>query len=309
MRPLPRAVAMLPALAVILVACGGTPQGTPTASPSETPMASDGPSATPSVMPTDAETEPPSASPTPATALAIDTVVQTTVNGLRLREEPTTGAMSLGTLSTGAQSYVIDGPVASDGYSWYLLAGLGLPQYSGCSGPIPTDPWECPVWFGWAAAASPEGDAWLEADDLDCPPWPEDVDFDITLGVQRVAYLACFGDEERALTGFYPTIPDDVELGGACSSVPEGLSWIACNLGSEHVVPDETGQFGTGFVFSVDPDTVVMPDRGQWIRLTGRFDHSAAQQCTFEDPPSRSVLQCRAQFVVESAEAMPAPTP
>lgn len=313
MLPPSRAVLMVPVLAVVLVACGGTTAGTPVASPSAAPTTTESDPPSPSASPLTPETESPSASPSPSApaespspAVAVDTVVRTTVAGLRLREEPTTGAASLGTLSNGAQSYVVDGPVTADGYTWYLLSGLGIPQYSGCAGPMATDPWECPVWFGWAAAASPEGDAWLAEDDPDCPSWPEVVDHDIILGVQRIAYLACFGVEERSATGFYPLIPEDAGLGGACAGVPDGLSWIACNLGYEHINPSEADPFGSGFVFSVDP-AVAMPDRGQWVRVTGRFDHPAADDCTFGDPAIRSVLQCRAQFVVERAEVVAAP--
>lgn len=314
MLPSSRAFIMLPLLAVLLVACGGTAAGTPIPSPSVAPTDPESEPAAPSPSPSARESDSPSASPLPSApadppvpAIAADTVVRTTVAGLRLREEPTTRAASLGTLSNGAQSYVVDGPVAADGYRWYLLSGLGLPQYSGCSGPMPTDPWECPVWFGWVAAGSPDGDAWLVEHDLDCPTWPAVVDHDIILGVQRIAYLACFGGEERSLTGFYPPIPDDAGLGGACAGVPGGLSWIACNLGYEHVNPAETDPFGSGFVFSVEPDAVAMPDRGQWVRVTGRFDHRAADACAFGEAPIRSVLQCRAQFVVERAEVVPAP--
>jgi hypothetical protein len=307
-----RATLMVPVLAVVLVACGGGTADTPVASPSASATESD--PAPPSASPSASETQAPSASPspsapaeTPSTGIAVDTVVRTTVAGLRLREEPTTGAASLGTLSNGAQSYVVDGPITADGYTWYLLSGLGIPQYSGCAGPMPTDPWECPVWFGWAATGSPDGDAWLAEDDPDCPSWPEVVNPDLMFGVQRIAYLACFGDEERSLTGFYPLIPEDAGLGGACAGVPDGLSWIACNLGYEHVNPSEADPFGSGFVFSVDPETVAMPDRGQWIRVTGRFDHPAADDCTFGEPAIRSILQCRAQFVVERAEVVAAP--
>lgn len=312
MLPPSPALLMAPVLAVVLVACGGTTAGTPVASPSPSPTPTESDPASPSASPPAPETESPSATPssapaeTPSTAITVDTVVRTTVAGLRLREEPTTGAASLGTLSNGAQSYVVDGPVPADGYSWYLLSGLGIPQYSGCAGPMATDPWECPVWFGWAAAGSPEGDAWLAEGDPDCPSWPEVVNQDIILGVQRIAYLACFGDEERSLTGFYPLIPEDAGLGGACAGVPDDLSWIACNLGYEHINPSEADPFGSGFVFSVDP-AVAMPDRGQWVRVTGRFDHPAADDCTFGEPAIRSVLQCRAQFVVERAEVVPAP--
>lgn len=312
MRPAARALVVVSVL-LILAACGTTGQGTSGPAPSQAPSGPIGESPTTVPEATPGETGSPSDSPAPTTpseppsqAIAVDSVVRTISTGLRLREDPTTRAASLGTLAEGSQSYVVDGPVAADGYSWYLLSGLGIPQYSGCAGPMRSDPWECPVWFGWVASASTDGDPWLTTDAPDCPAWPEVVTHGITLGVPRITYLACFGGQERTLTGFYPLIPDDAGLGGACGGVPEELSWIACNLGYEHIGTAETDQFGTGFVFSVDP-SVGVPDRGQWIRLTGRFDHAAAQECAFGAEPERSLLQCRAEFVVDAAEAVSAP--
>jgi hypothetical protein len=314
MRPVSRSYAFLPAFAIVLAACGAATEGTPMPTQSEMPVAVDGQSPTPSATPPGHASEPPMPSATPSapgeepsSTIDLDTVVRTVVSGLRLRERPTTGSASVGTLAEGSPSYVVDGPVAADGYTWYLVSGLGLPQYSGCSGPIRTDPWECPVWYGWIASASVDGDAWLEVAQPECPAAPDVVTYDITLAIQRIAYLACYGDDPWTMTGFYPLIPDDAGLGGTCAGVPDEATWIACNLGYEHIVPRESDQFGTGFVFSVDPQAVAMPDRGQWIRISGRFDHPAAEICTYGDDPMRTVLQCRAQFVADTVEVVAAP--
>ena len=315
MRPRSRLLLVASLVALVLAACGDATAGSPSATPfaSPTTPTSDPASPSPTASPSDDPSTPvtPSASPSPsgppAPAIARDTVVRSQVDGLRLREDPTTAAASLGTLANGAPSYVVDGPVMADGYTWYLLSGLGLPMYSGCAGPMVIDPWSCPAWFGWAAAGSPDGDAWLAPTELECPAWPAAVTGDIVYGVARVAYLACFGDEERTLVGYYPAIPDDAGLGGACAEVPGDLSWIACNLGYEHVNVSASDPFGSGFVFSVDPTSVTMPERGQWVRLTGRFDHPAADDCAFGDEPLRTELQCRAQFVVDAAEPAAAP--
>lgn len=306
-----RAAACVAILAMLLVACGGDPQTS--VGPSPTP-ASPAPAGSPSPAgsgtafpsPSASDSASPGATSAPMVELGVNSVARTVVDGLRLREEPGTAATSLGTLANGSPSFVVDGPVSADGYAWYLLGGLGIPQNSGCAGPLTTDPWECPVWFGWAASASPEGDPWLEQTSPDCPTWPEVVSTDISFGIGRIAYLACYGDEQRTLVGFYPEIPDDAGLGGACAEVPEAMSWIGCNLGYEHLVPDEATGFGFGFVFSVDP-SVTMPDRGQWLEVTGRFDHPSAQECTYGDPPEESVMYCRAQFVVESVTTASAP--
>lgn len=69
----------------------------------------------------------------------------------------------------------------------------------------------------------------------------------MTHWVAAYGYLACFGDEARSVVGFYPEIPDDAGLGGACAGVPSGMEWITCNLGYEQIVGDAAaGFFGPG---------------------------------------------------------------
>jgi hypothetical protein len=304
-------IAVLVGMSMLAAACAATaidPSATPTSptarpTTSEQPVAS--PSAAPSQPPDASPSEDPEASPAPI-AIAIDGLARTSVIGLRLRDAPGLDGRDLGTLAEGAVSYVVDGPVTADGYAWYLLSGLGLPQASGCA-TVKTDPWECPAWFGWAAAGS-SADAWLEPGTTDCPTWSSDRLTDEMISLQRIAYLACYAGGSLSTVAYFPVIPDDAGLGGACRDVPEALSWIGCNLGYTQVVTDEQGaMLGPGLVLAVDPASVEMPDRGQWVRITGRYDHAAAQDCTYGEQPALSTLYCRAEFVVESAEPVPAP--
>jgi hypothetical protein len=54
--------------------------------------------------------------------------------------------------------------------------------------------------------------------------------------------------------------------------------------------------------FTVDPPSgVVLPERGQWIEITGAFDHPAAQQCG-SDAGGR--LVCRAVFVITAVRTV-----
>ena len=294
---------------IVLAGCGspGTvPTATETASAS--PVSSTGvPEATPSVS--EAPSPSASASPRPAGQLEVDGLARTTVDGLRIREDPGTGSVSLGTVIEGEIGYVVDGPVSADGFDWYLLSALGLPMSSGCITPIDTTPFNCPVWFGWAAAEGSDGDAWLVPGEIACPEWPNPaITDDFVFGVPAYGYLACFGDEARTVVGFYPEIPEDAGLGGACAGVPTDMAWITCNLGYEQIVGDPAaGFFGAGLPLAIDPATVEMPARGQWIEITGRYGHPAAQECTWGDPPEETILGCRAQFVVESAQASTAP--
>lgn len=302
-------------LAVILAVVSGC-AGTSVSSepPSTQPSASasviaESAEATPSGEPSADASASVEASPAGA-PLAVGGLAEAAVADLSLRKEPGVDGELLGTLPDGSASYVVDGPVSADGHEWYLLSGLGLPQASGCAGPLVTDPFSCPVWFGWAASRGADGVAWLEPAEPTCPEWPTArLTNDLVIAVQRVVYLACFGDEPRTTVGYFPEVPGDAGLGGACPIVPLEMSWIGCNLGYTHIVPDEaTDFFGPGLVLAVDPNSEVqMPNRGQWIEVTGQYDHPAAAECTWGDPPEQSQLECRVQFVVESARAVEPP--
>ena len=43
---------------------------------------------------------------------------------------------------------------------------------TGCAGEPETDPYNCPIWFGWVAAASESGEPWLTEQDIACPEEP-----------------------------------------------------------------------------------------------------------------------------------------
>ncbi len=83
---------------------------------------------------------------------------------LSVREAPGTDATRIGSLALGTPAFVVAGPTNASGYQWYQLSGLGLPPSTGCAGPIETDPFNCPVWIGWVAAASLDGVPWLTDD-------------------------------------------------------------------------------------------------------------------------------------------------
>ena len=242
----------------------------------------------------------PSLTSTPPGQFARDTVVETAVRDLNLRDAAGLSGVILGSLASGAQSIVIDGPVKADGFEWYEIHSLGLPMGSGCEEPYLTEPFNCPLWSGWAAAAASDGRAWLVEAPLACPTWPDPkLTEAFVYGLPRYGYLACYGGQERTVTGFYPEIPPD-GLGGACADVPDEIYWLGCNLGYEQLVLGPTeGLFSSAFILAVPPD-VAMPARGQWIEVAGRFDDPAAADCTFGTPPEVSVFLCRTQFVVSA---------
>jgi hypothetical protein len=94
----------------------------------------------------------PSESPTPTARLgdlAAGTVVDVVVTALRVRTAPTIdngkSAKLDPLIGVGAQLEVLDGPVAADGYDWYLVQALGSPHR------------------GWVAAADHDGQPWIQA--------------------------------------------------------------------------------------------------------------------------------------------------
>lgn len=108
-------------LLAAVTACTMLPLATPTPTPSPTPS--------PSPSPTPAPTATPSATPSPtpdAAAIPRFTaaeLVDTTIDGMRVRQHPSTdGRVVAGLLPLAATLQVVMGPVVADGFGWYLVA-------------------------------------------------------------------------------------------------------------------------------------------------------------------------------------------
>lgn len=319
--PMIAGVAVLGVLAIALLAIlltrdpGGTAGGSASPSPSA--------SATGSAAATDSAAPSASAGATgspaaPAPELAHDTIAQTAVEGLTVRADPGLGGERLGTLELGTPAFVVDGPTEADGLPWYLVSALGLPANSGCAGDFETDPFNCPIWFGWVAGADEEGMAWLAPRNVDdCPDEPLTAE-NLGVGLTAIQRLACFGSEPITFRGWWPEIPDDAGLGGACTAEAEPTGWLLCqNINYNLLLADESDDWsGPGVRVSIDPASgVEMPERGTWVEVRAHLDDPAAQQCdddavglTGEDQtPEQIVLRCRVELVLESAQAVDGP--
>lgn len=312
-------ISMLGVLGIVLLLLvltrdedAGTASGSPTPTPSHSasPPRPSSPAATPSPGAT-ASGDAPAES-----RIAPDDVVATTVDNLTVREGPGLDTESLGTLAADAISFVAGGPTDADGFPWYLVSGLGLPPNSGCATPE-TEPYNCPVWFGWVAAASESGEPWLVRHEIACPEEPHTAE---SLAVARTALerLACFGAEPFTFRGYWPEIPDDAGLGGACSAQDAEIGWLICqNTNHDVIVIDENESFdGIGIRVSTDPAKgAAMPERGTWVEVRVHLDDPAAQRCdedavgasTEERPPEKIVLDCRVEAVLEQAQAVDGP--
>ena len=105
---------------LLMTACaaastGGSPTAEPTTLRSE-----------PSTSPTATEITTPEASPSSSKrGIPADAIVTARVDGLRVRATPGLDGEELGTLASGYESLVVDGPEMVDGLEWYLVSGLG----------------------------------------------------------------------------------------------------------------------------------------------------------------------------------------
>jgi hypothetical protein len=234
--------------------------------------------------------------------------VETYVEGLTVRREPGTAGERIGILTLGTIAYVLAGPTEMDGLPWYRITGMGLPYASGCPTTPPEAPIVCPAFHGWVAGANEAGDPWIGPAVLDTCPDPD------LAAISQTGYtwrLFCWADEPITIEAWWPEIPDDAGLGGVCPESDRPSGFLYCqnvNYNGLAASPDE------GFVHrlkvSIDPTSgLVMPDRGQWIRVTGRFDHPAAAACAdlahaeWQDSYG-AVFMCRIEFVPTSIEPL-----
>lgn len=310
-------VALAVVLAALLVALltRQAPETASDASPSPSGSASVSPEAS-----TSAATGSPLASP--GATFAPGTFVQTAVEGVTLREEAGTTGGRIGTLAAGSASYVVDGPTDADGYVWYQISGTGLPPASGCVTPLPTEPLECPVWFGWAAGGDTDGTPWFTAARPDCPdPATEGAAF---IAMPHVLQLGCYGADQVTFMAWLPE-PDPNPPGGTCQADAE-VAWLYCTDGAwEH--PDGSQVASQAFVIPtaeetavrellhVDPDAPVdFPPPNGWVLVTGAFDHPDAAACADAAEsaghplgPEQAVLECRTHLVVSAVEQTEGP--
>lgn len=255
-----------------------------------------------------------SASAAPPVALTVGAFVTPTVDGVTLRDTPSTSGTRIGILPRGPVNFVVEGPVAADGYTWYRFSASGLPPSSGCTTPLPTNPLECPIWFGWAAVQDPsDGTAWFAPTEVDCPD--PDTETGTFLQISRWLALGCYGTAELSFTAWYPELPEGGGLGGECDVDP-AVAWLYCSHLAYDVVWTTPDEAQANNELYIDPESgVTMPARGQWVRVRGAFDHPDAPLCAGaeeafapEDPrPDLAVLECRNHLVVRGVEVTAAP--
>jgi hypothetical protein len=250
----------------------------PAPSPSDQP--SEQPSAEPSVEPSLPAVSPPPSQPA-GPVLNRYGLGRVVTDNLRVRSQPGLGPESLlrePLIDSGAEFYILNGPVEFDGYTWYQIQPLdrSLP-------------------FGWVAAASREGEAWVGGVTPDCPTAPT---LEELAALDVLVALACYRDGDLEVTGDLVCSLSDVD------TLVSGPDWIELDRTCFFELPDRlypvVGRAVTGLIDDNGGNTV----SGRYT-VVGHFDDVQATECEHapvevgEQPdPAQVFNNCRTAFVV-----------
>lgn len=306
-------LANAPLIALILASCtSGSPPASASASADPSPPGQTGTPVASGTAPPSATAEP-SPVPSPSAAagrLPVPGFVTIDADALTVRQEPGLDGepvidgsacidnpnpcerpFTLGADRGYLWAYVLEGPISADGYDWYLVATeMNTPQHASLY----------PEAVGWVAFGDDE-DEWLVVDERSCPSEPIELADVTNLALTKLEMLHCLGDRELTLRGWLPALgssEDDADLIAECR---ERLHWLNCGSLYDHLRPAEGSWAGNAdyLDFVIDPASdLVAPERGQWVTVTGRFDHPDAESCG----DAGTVLVCRFSFVLSAIE-------
>jgi len=273
------------------------PSGVAVASESATASATA--SAKPSASPS------PSPAPTPVVAvpdglLPPGSKATVMVDGLRVRQQPSTSAPVVTTLSKGDtvtiyHNIIVPVPVIVEGVRWYAIEGK----------PKILDGWVAAEGGGtpFLALAEP-----TTCEDLRRGP----VTLQQLIAANSWHRLACLGNSPVTVTGVYVLACQ----GGATDPNTFGPHWLIDFCATQLLTPQDGAK---NFPGANALDTVTAPELGQAFeplgtiaRVTGHFDDPASTTCFMNFPfnasqPAASgaaALDCREQFVVTKIEAL-----
>jgi hypothetical protein len=223
-----------------------------------------------------------------------DAVAEVVTTDLVVRTEPGTDASTSQvlqpTLAAPQLLYVVDGPVAADGYDWYLVEPFA-PDY------LPHQP----VPHGWLPAGGRDGEPWIASTTLSCPP----ASLDASSRLSDVARLACYGNQALTLEGTFGGwfVSDPVQTS------PAWLAHSGCSLYPDGYQEDITP--GPAWLAMRLNEVPVDAQPGDRVRVEGHFDDPVARTCTTVpiagEPvpiPELVVLWCRTQFVATAITAL-----
>lgn len=224
-------------------------------------------------------------------------------DALRMRSKPSVNSDSdkfKPMLPKGTALYVLAGPKHGSGYRWYQVAPIGTSE---------------PGRWGWVAAASRAGKAWLAPGKATCPPRPTDARTVAALDFGTA--IACFGGER--ITFDARVLPWDGSIDPGENIRPAMFQYRyahdgdSAGLGGGPLLLAPKGAApGTG---SVDADLLLRVAAkapgssplpiGDDVVVTGMFDHPAAADCRADedyDGDREPSPACRGFFLVTAME-------
>lgn len=255
----------------------------------------------------------PTAVAPPEGILPVGSMVEVVADGLRLRDEPTTGGAEVATLAAGEVLYLISGatalgPVEADGYSWYYA--MHTPGYRDWplnppgSGDGPSGD---PRVSGWFAAGS-GGEEFVELLPARCPVG---TDIDGLYAATAWERLACLGEQQLTVEGTYGC--------GGCGGLAPGTfepEWLAGPNFHTFTPPwADLPPVVEQMVLHVPPDVPELGSEqaGSVLRVTGHFNDARSADCAIaagepgQELPANDLAAewyCRLGFVVETWEVV-----
>ena len=252
--------------------------------------------------------EPSVSVPGDSVPIPADTYAEVVTDDLRVRSKPGVSEDSQKLeplLQSGQLLVVVDGPTSASGYEWYQVQPVTQHDTD-----TPTPP------FGWVAAASKDGEPWIEPKTVTCPAAPTDPYGLTNLKAEGTMHygITCFSGQEMTIEARLG-IPEIM-----CGAEPLWLvepAWLDTCISSGYtLVPLEIAEayYTPAFAPGVDLSIAgrAEDDFEDWpiVEARGMFDHPAALTCrnvssynpdVYPEPDrALTILGCRSQFVVTS---------
>ena len=291
----PSTTASASAFATTRSSASAEPTSEPSASPSA-PAPTPGPSA-----------DQASALGVPPGLLPPGSVVVTTGDGVRIREEPSTSGEIVATMAAGDAVYIdatiSAGPVSADGYEWYQVVYAGGADIWPWQDVVPDEATMHAA--GWMAAGSAT-ERFVRLADVVCPTEP------ITLSVLAFELtdwgrLVCLRGSSFTVEGTYGC--------NGCGGVTPGAqpAWLADAL-IGHVPIAGRFMYYPFVRVAIPPDLQAPQDR-DIVRATLHVDDPAADTCTYtpdaqgtsptlDYDPLAVQIYCRERLVLDSFEVI-----
>jgi hypothetical protein len=209
----------------------------------------------------------------------------TVADGIRVRSQPRISDDSVRyepLLPLGTALYAFEGPVFASGYEWYKVASVSVRlEDPACE---PGTRWCHLIYTGWVASQGRDADPWLVPGEAKCPPLPTDVGS--VLHATAGARLACFS--RIPITFEARLIHCNCDIDGGFFHP----GWFGGGDSPYLLIdPTETSppeDYDDWLIVDRDPAGTypdVLPV-GQVVRVTGMFDHPAAEGCLYQDVPT-----------------------